>query len=74
MQLPMAEMGIKAGARQAMESWNPLGWGLQLGMAQTPPKPHKDSCSGCRDQGQPVGHFFVLSAHLERWCCELGVF
>lgn len=60
----MAEMGIKAGARQVMESWN------HLGMVQTGSNPHKHSSCGCRDQEQPVGHLFVL---LERWCCELGV-
>lgn len=59
----------KAGAGRGL--MDPFGF--QLGMLQTSPSPHKHSCSGCRDQEQPVDHLFGLSGHLERCCCELGV-
>lgn len=62
--------GDQSRGNTGQDSWSPLGWGLQ-----TAPKPHKLSCSGCRDQEQPVGHSFVLRGHLERCCCcDLGVF
>lgn len=64
---------LKWGSKQEQGRAPMHPFGLQLGMLQTSPSPPKHSCSGCRDQEQPVDHLFGLSGHLERCCCELGV-